>query len=201
MKRKDLDRRRVAATAVLAAAMSALGSWPTAAGQDYVISAAGWRYEQFGDDVTILQARTSSDPPPAGELGLFISCAGAERRLRLTFPAPQGAGVLRAVAGLALIRPADRSSEPGVLMSFTVLDNSVALFVEGPRKVGSAMSALVRMLGGAARGLDIVHTSEAGAALGRLQILRLQVRSQPGDGLVFQEVARACGLGSRSGME
>ena len=146
----------------------------------------GWDLERFGSEVTILRARrvTASD---ARTGGLLLSCAGADRRLRLTLPDALVAGSAGPRAGRLLMRAGGTASTARV----TVQDNVLTLTDQ--RMIDMV---LFRLRASAAVSHTLGLLFDLGSSpimLGRSTAFHLSFASTAGDAPAFRDAAEACG--------
>ena len=151
----------------------------------HAIGRGGWELERFGAEATILRTRPSGSGTE--EAALLLSCAGADRRLRLTLPGMIGAEPGLATGGLLLMRAGGAASVARVAVQ------GATLTLTG-RQVPGAVLAELRASAQGARGLDLLlHVGSGPVVLGRLTAFHLSLSSAPGDGLAFRDASAACG--------
>lgn len=150
----------------------------------------GWDLERFGTEVTILRTRrvTASD---ASTGGLLLSCAGADRRLRLTLPDALVAASALPRAGRLLMRAGGAASTAQV----TVQDNVLTLTDQ--RMIDMVLLRL-RASAAASRTLGLLFDrGSSPIMLGRSMAFHLSFASTAGDAPAFRDAAEACGRDTR----
>lgn len=158
----------------------------------YAVSPGPWSLERFGTDVAVL--RNAPSTPSSGSASLFFGCAGAERRFRLTFPAPVApAGEGR--GGTASIRPAG-TGRPRLSVAARFNDATAATLTltSDAAGAGNPVSRLASLLAKEPHALDVLVSWGPGPVdLAHVDLLHLTLKGgAPDRGLIDQFLA-ACG--------
>jgi len=158
----------------------------------FVVGGSGWLLERFEGDIVVL--RTNVAAPGAGRPGmLMLSCAGAERRVRLALPgyANLGAGAVRP----ALIRPvgSPASLDKPLLASLALDQGRLLTFSEIDSGQESVVLGLARLLAQKPAALDILTHRGAGAISFRKLVPTTLVLTFGGhDGVALDHFVAAC---------
>ncbi|MCJ2109404.1 hypothetical protein MKK70_29370 [Methylobacterium sp. E-041] len=146
----------------------------------------GWDLERFGTEATILRARRVTTSV-ASTGGLLLSCAGADRRLRLTLPGAIAATSGGSGAGRLLMRAGGAASTARVTVQGGVLT------LTDQRMIDMVLLEL-RASAGASHTLSLLlDLGSSSIMLGRSMAFHLSFASTAGDAPAFRDAAEACG--------
>lgn len=167
---------------------------------DFRLGAGGWTLEHFGSDVTVLRARASTDPPPAGEVSLFLSCAGTYARLRLTMTVGASMSTFPTDTGRVLIRARQAGADPGAAVQahFRRADPRSVFLFDPPNEAAGMSLAFARLLRSQPPELDMLVSADRDVALSRIRASRIAVSWGVADSAALQAVAAACMSASQS---
>lgn len=136
---------------VPALTFSQSGAAPFARGPDqrFTLGSDGWVLERFGPDITILRTGLAPVPSATGPAGLLLlSCEGAVRRWRLSFPQRILTDADPSTAGLLLVRPSGAPGDTALarVVQVQITDGRVLTLAEGGASTDEFVPTFVRLL-------------------------------------------------------
>ena len=126
----------------------------------YSAGSGDWALEQFGSDVAILRNR-----PAADEASILMSCAGSERRLRVSFPETSFASRSESLGAVVVTPVGSHGSQKALIATFRTVDpHTITLSPAGLPKQ-DIVAALGRMLLTRPKALDMLVSWGPGPVL------------------------------------